>query len=72
MQIEGSIALVTGAARRIGREIALELARRGARLAVHYRSSEQEARETLEQVRDLGAEADLFKEFPHPFVSAAG
>ncbi len=61
MQIEGSIALVTGAARRIGREIALELARRGARLAVHYRSSEQEARETLEQVRDLGAEADLFK-----------
>ena len=60
MQIEGSIALVTGAARRIGREIALELARRGARIAVHYRSSEAEAMETLEQVRELGVEADLF------------
>src|SRR5215468_2964740 len=45
MDINGKVALVTGAAKRIGREIALELARRGARIAVHYRSSATEARE---------------------------
>ena len=61
MQIDGSIALVTGAARRIGREIALELARRGARVAVHYRLSEPEAMETVHQIRAMGADAELFK-----------
>ena len=45
MDIEGKVALITGSAKRIGREIALELARRGARLAVHHRSSAAEARE---------------------------
>jgi NAD(P)-dependent dehydrogenase (short-subunit alcohol dehydrogenase family) len=61
MQIDGSIALVTGAARRIGREIALELARRGARLAVHYRLSEPEAMETVRQIRAMGADAERFQ-----------
>ncbi len=45
MDINGKVALITGSAKRIGREIALELARRGARIAVHYRSSEAEALE---------------------------
>jgi len=44
MDINGKVALITGSAKRIGREIALELARRGARLAVHYRSSASEAK----------------------------
>jgi pteridine reductase len=39
-------ALVTGAAKRLGRAIALELHRAGNRVAVHYRSSRQEAEET--------------------------
>jgi NAD(P)-dependent dehydrogenase (short-subunit alcohol dehydrogenase family) len=39
-------ALVTGAGKRLGREIALGLARAGWRIAVHYRSSEAEALET--------------------------
>lgn len=39
-------ALVTGAGRRLGREIALALARRGWNLAIHYRRSADEARQT--------------------------
>ena len=45
MNVDGRVALVTGSAKRIGREIALELRRRGARIAVHYRTGESEARE---------------------------
>src|SRR5690606_14946066 len=40
-------ALVTGAGRRLGREIALVLAQRGWNLAIHYRASAQEARQTV-------------------------
>lgn len=43
-------ALVTGAARRIGRAIALELHRRGHRVAVHYRESREEAEDTAAQL----------------------
>src|SRR5215467_9420206 len=45
MDIDGKVALITGSAKRVGKAIALELARRGARLAVHYLSSEAEAKE---------------------------
>jgi pteridine reductase len=44
MNIDGKVALITGSAKRVGREIALELGRRGARIAAHYRSNEPEAR----------------------------
>lgn len=40
------VILVTGAAKRIGRGIALRLAREGARVAIHYHTSEAEARQT--------------------------
>jgi len=46
----GQIALVTGASRGIGRAIALELAGRGARIAVHYNSDPAAARQTIEQL----------------------
>jgi NAD(P)-dependent dehydrogenase (short-subunit alcohol dehydrogenase family) len=61
MELAGSIALVTGAARRIGRQIALELGRRGARVAIHYRSSEAEARQTREAVSAFGVDAAVFR-----------
>ena len=44
--LAGKVILVTGAAKRIGRGIALHLAHAGAHVAIHYSSSENEARET--------------------------
>jgi 3-oxoacyl-[acyl-carrier protein] reductase/pteridine reductase len=44
--VQDRVILVTGAARRIGRDIAFRLAGEGARVAIHYGTSEQEARET--------------------------
>ncbi|QSN61134.1 SDR family oxidoreductase [Caballeronia sp. M1242] len=49
--------LVTGAGKRIGRGIALEFARQGWDVAVHYGRSEQEARETVAQIESLGRRA---------------
>jgi len=47
--LNGKIVLITGAARRIGRGIALRLAKEGARVAIHYHRSEAEARRTSEE-----------------------
>jgi NAD(P)-dependent dehydrogenase (short-subunit alcohol dehydrogenase family) len=54
MDIEGKVALVTGAAKRLGRTIALALAERGAELVVHYHTSEREAHEVLGLAKRLG------------------
>ena len=52
--LHGKNALVTGAARRLGKAIAVELARRGANLVVHYRDSEAQATETCREIESLG------------------
>jgi 3-oxoacyl-[acyl-carrier protein] reductase/pteridine reductase len=55
--MKDQVILVTGAAKRIGRGIALRLAREGARVAIHYSSSEDEARATAAECGN----APLFK-----------
>ena len=57
--LRGKRALVTGAAARVGRAIAVELARAGMNLAVHTRSTP--ADEALEEIRALGASAVLVR-----------
>lgn len=54
MELKGKTALVTGASRGIGRAVALELAARGARVAVHYRKEKGAAEETLAQLAGEG------------------
>lgn len=54
-------ALITGAAKRIGRTIALDLARHGWNLALHYNGSEREARATEADVKAQGVKAVLLR-----------
>src|SRR5512143_3753708 len=55
------VALVTGGAVRIGRALALALAGRGARLALHYGSSTEAAAMTVAAIHDLGGHAEAFQ-----------
>ena len=59
--LAGKRAMVTGAGRRVGREIALELARAGAHLAVHVGRSVEAGEETAREARALGVEAEVFQ-----------
>jgi NAD(P)-dependent dehydrogenase (short-subunit alcohol dehydrogenase family) len=53
--------LVTGAAKRLGRAIALDLARDGWNVAIHYNGSEEDADSAAQAVRAFGAEAAALK-----------
>jgi len=59
--LEGQVAMVTGAARRIGRTLAAALAEGGAHIAITYRNSEAEASETVADLSSLGVEAAAFQ-----------
>ncbi len=59
--LEGMVALVTGGAVRIGRTLALALAGRGARVALHYGSSADAAAMTVAAIHDLGGHAEAFQ-----------
>jgi pteridine reductase len=54
MQLLNQVALVTGSGKRLGREVALGLAARGADVVIHYRSSADEARKVVAEVEKLG------------------
>ena len=59
--LAGKVALVTGAAKRIGRSVALTLASEGADVAVNYRSSKGEAEEVVAEIAALGRRAAAFR-----------
>jgi len=63
MDINRKLALVTGSSKRIGRAIAIELGRRGARVGIHHRSadSEKDANETFRLVRNAGGDGAVFQ-----------
>lgn len=54
------VALVTGAGRGIGREIALTLAEKGAFVIVNYNGSEEKAKETVEMIKAAGGNAAVY------------
>jgi 3-oxoacyl-[acyl-carrier protein] reductase len=55
--LEGRVALVTGASRGIGRAIAIELARQGARVAVNYQSNADLAQGVVNEILAAGGDA---------------
>ncbi len=59
MSFQGKNALITGSSRGIGRGIALKLAEKGARVAVHYYRNREAAQATLENIRKLGSDGFL-------------
>jgi len=60
MEIEGKTAIVTGGSRGLGRAIAIMLARKGARVAINYRSNREAAELTVSMIEDLGGEARAY------------
>lgn len=59
-EFAGKVALVTGAARNIGRAIALSLAAGGAKVAVVTRSNIEQARGVVNEIKAMGCDADAF------------
>lgn len=65
--LAGRTALITGGARRIGRETALALAEQGVGVVIHYNRSEGEARQVAAEIKVKGAKAWTVRaDFRHP------
>ena len=61
MDLKGKNAIITGAAKRLGREVALTLATAGMNVAVHYHNSKAEASELADQIGKMGRKAIAVK-----------
>jgi len=61
MKLQGKVALVTGSAHRVGKHLALALAKEGCDLAIHYHGSREKAFATVEEIQDLGVKASAFQ-----------
>jgi len=61
VSLKGKVALVTGASRGIGRAIALEMAHRGAAVAINYRSDATHAESAANEIREMGGECMLIQ-----------
>jgi pteridine reductase len=60
VNLEGRVALVTGAGRRLGRALAAALADRGLALALHYHASAEGAESLRDEIKAAGGRADCF------------
>jgi pteridine reductase len=61
LDLKNKVALVTGAGRRVGRAIALDLAARGTSIAVHYRTSQSEADAVVAEITTNHGNAQAFR-----------
>lgn len=61
MKLEGKVAIVTGASRGIGKEIAIFLAKEGANVVVNYSGSEAKAKATMDEIISLGRKAMIYQ-----------
>ncbi len=61
MKLKGKVAIVTGGARDIGKEVSIALAREGAKVVINYHSSEAEAGEVKKTIEGAGGEAITLK-----------
>lgn len=59
--LSGKVALITGASRGIGKEIALKMASLGAKIALNYAHNENAAEEVAKSIRDMGKEARIYR-----------
>jgi len=57
MKLRGKVALVTGGARDIGQAVSVKLAREGAKVALNYYASEEQAQATMNAIKEVGGEA---------------
>jgi pteridine reductase len=71
VDLAGQVAIVTGGGKRIGRALSLALAEAGASVLVHYSHSADEARDTIEEIRASGRNADCVgADFQQPATAA--
>lgn len=72
LSLENRVALVTGGSRGIGRAVALELAARGATVAVNFNKSPEAAEEAVRQIEAAGGKAAAFQADVSDFKQAEG